>query len=157
MNIQIFNQLLQVNLLITNKILSMPSSNIPNNNTPNSNTPNSNTPNNNTPNNSYLNNSIRQDLINNIINQIHNISRLCMFLLNHKCKKITYSSVSSVVYTKAVVVPTANVCCYCNQQYMVITERRVGTLAVCMGILMVFIFWPCFWLPYVIDGCKDEY
>lgn len=38
-----------------------------------------------------------------------------------------------------------------------IKRKRIGAGTIIAVILLLLIFWPLFWLPFVMDDCKDSY
>lgn len=45
-------------------------------------------------------------------------------------------------------------CPYCNRQCVTRTHHRVDGCTVLASVLLLFIFWPIFWLPFCVPACK---
>uniref|UniRef100_U5EHN6 Putative membrane-associated motif in lps-induced tumor necrosis factor alpha factor n=1 Tax=Corethrella appendiculata TaxID=1370023 RepID=U5EHN6_9DIPT len=52
--------------------------------------------------------------------------------------------------------PSAVVCPSCHKQIVTRIDHEVSTKThIIAGILCLFVCWPCFWIPYVVDSCKN--
>ncbi|KAI9098580.1 LITAF-like zinc ribbon domain-containing protein [Phlyctochytrium arcticum] len=47
-------------------------------------------------------------------------------------------------------------CPYCNQTVITKVRRESNGMTYCSSLLLCFVFWPCFFLPFCMDGCKDR-
>uniref|UniRef100_A0AAG5DXW5 LITAF domain-containing protein n=1 Tax=Anopheles atroparvus TaxID=41427 RepID=A0AAG5DXW5_ANOAO len=52
--------------------------------------------------------------------------------------------------------PAAMVCPSCTKHVVTRLDYESSTKThIAAGLLCLFICWPCFWIPYVIDSCKN--
>ncbi|EDO42963.1 predicted protein, partial [Nematostella vectensis] len=51
--------------------------------------------------------------------------------------------------------PTSMVCPYCQATIVTATSYVPGTCAWLICLVIFCFFWPCCFLPFVLDGCKD--
>ncbi|CAD8174924.1 unnamed protein product [Paramecium octaurelia] len=62
-----------------------------------------------------------------------------------------------VVVQPGVQIANGNSCMRCGRQYTLISTRKVGGQTVLAFLLLLLIFWPLCWLPFIIDDCKDKH
>ncbi|ORX84774.1 hypothetical protein K493DRAFT_341873 [Basidiobolus meristosporus CBS 931.73] len=51
--------------------------------------------------------------------------------------------------------PVAMVCPFCRTDIVTKTSHAPGFMSGCGSILLCFICWPLFWVPFVCTGCMD--
>ena len=47
-------------------------------------------------------------------------------------------------------------CQYCSHGGPTIMKEKLGMCAIIAIIVLVVCFWPLFWLPFIMPGCKDK-
>ncbi|XP_031559108.1 cell death-inducing p53-target protein 1 homolog [Actinia tenebrosa] len=76
---------------------------------------------------------------------------------SHNTTTIIQTQPTTTVITPAFFgeTPVAMMCPHCQASIVTATEYVPGSLAWIICVVLFFVFWPCCWLPFVIDGCKD--
>ncbi|XP_076317417.1 lipopolysaccharide-induced tumor necrosis factor-alpha factor homolog [Tachypleus tridentatus] len=51
--------------------------------------------------------------------------------------------------------PAQTTCPNCQNNIISVTEKQNGTLSYLMAVIVCLLCCPCFWIPLVVDTCKD--
>jgi len=47
-------------------------------------------------------------------------------------------------------------CPYCSHVGPTILKEKLGVCSIIAIVVLVVVFWPLFWLPLIMPGCKDK-
>ncbi|XP_072319378.1 LITAF domain-containing protein-like [Eucyclogobius newberryi] len=48
------------------------------------------------------------------------------------------------------------ICPHCQNNVVTVVEHKPGALTwIICGVIGIFFLWPCCWIPFCIDACKD--